>query len=247
MKLVIYMGIIDYKDVVRSISYDQHEILYNIMQMHNNGEPFECDITYSSGKFYGRYKIDTLNGEKKEIEIPYPRLKYDVCPQFEDVIKITDGESLPIDSDSINSIVIDLPFVVSPHNAPSVVNGTNSNKSNIIFKRFSSYYPWYTMPQSYEHWLSEAYRVLKNNGICIFKTQSTISGGKNIMMPYFSWMVAEKCGFYTLDEFIILAKNRLHSGKIKKQEHARKFHSHFFVFKKSTKDKPLNYFKWLEK
>ena len=60
----------------------------------------------------------------------------------------------------------------------------------------------------------------------------------------FAWMEAEKAGFYTLDEFILLAKNRLHSGKIKKQEHARKFHSHFFVFKKSVKEKPINYYKF---
>ena len=34
------MGNIKYNDVIRSISYDQHEILYNIMKMHNNGKPF---------------------------------------------------------------------------------------------------------------------------------------------------------------------------------------------------------------
>lgn len=241
------MGNIDYKDVIRSISYDQHEILFNIMKLHNNGKPFDCDMTYSSGKLYGEYYVDTLDGNKIRIEIPQPKYKYDVCPQTEDTVKIEPLGKLPLEDNSISSIVIDLPFVVSPHNAPSIVNNNGDKSKNIIFNRFSGYYPWYTMPQSYEHWINEAYRVLKNEGILVFKTQSTISGGKNIMMPYFSWMVAEKCGFYTLDEFIILAKNRLHSGKIKKQEHARKFHSHFFVFKKSLREKPLNYFKWKEK
>lgn len=241
------MGNIDYKDVIRSISYDQHEILFNIMKLHNNGKPFDCDMTYSSGKFYGEYYVDTLDGNKIRIEIPQPKYKYDVCPQTEDTVKIEPLGKLPLEDNSISSIVIDLPFVVSPHNAPSIVNNNGDKSKNIIFNRFSGYYPWYTMPQSYEHWINEACRVLKNEGILVFKTQSTISGGKNIMMPYFSWMVAEKCGFYTLDEFIILAKNRLHSGKIKKQEHARKFHSHFFVFKKSLREKPLNYFKWKEK
>lgn len=241
------MGNIDYKDIIRSVSYDQHEILFNIMKLHNNGKPFDCDMTYSSGKFYGEYYVDTLDGNKIRIEIPQPKYKYDVCPQTEDTVKIEPLGKLPLEDNSISSIVIDLPFVVSPHNAPSIVNNNGDKSKNIIFNRFSGYYPWYTMPQSYEHWINEAYRVLKNEGILVFKTQSTISGGKNIMMPYFSWMVAEKCGFYTLDEFIILAKNRLHSGKIKKQEHARKFHSHFFVFKKSLREKPLNYFKWKEK
>lgn len=238
------MANIDYCDVIRSTSYNQHEILLNIMKLHNNGNGFDCDITYSTGKFYGNFNITDKNGDKMKIEIPQPKLKYDVCPQMDDVVKIDAKGPIPIEDNSISSIVIDLPFVISPKNAPSVINGTE--KSNIIFKRFSSYYPWYTMPESYYHWISEAYRVLKNDGICVFKTQSTISGGKNIMTPYYSWMIAEQIGFYTLDEFILLAKNRLHSGKIKKQEHARKFHSHFFVFKKSKREKPLNYFKWRE-
>lgn len=62
------MGNIKYNDVIRSISYDQHEILYNIMKMHNNGKPFDCDITYSSGKFYGDYTIDTIDGNKKTLQ-----------------------------------------------------------------------------------------------------------------------------------------------------------------------------------
>ena len=238
------MGIIDYKDVIRSISYDQHEILYNIMKMHNGGKPFDCDITYSTGKFYGNYAIDTIDGTQVNIEIPEPKLKFDVYPQMEDVIKIEADGQLPLEDNSLSSIVVDLPFVVSPPNAPSVLNNKDDKKKNIIFKRFSGYYPWYTMPESYSHWLKECYRVLNNEGIVVWKSQSTISARKNIMMPYFSWMVAEKTGFYTLDEFILLAKNRLHSGKIKKQEHARKFHSHFFVFKKSVKEKPINYYKF---
>lgn len=240
------MGNIDYKDVIRSTSYSQHEILYNIMNLHNEGKPFDCNMTYSSGKFYGKYDIDTFDGNKMEIEIPQPKYKFDVCPQTTEVTKIEANGLLPLDDESIESIVIDLPFVVSPHTAPSVLNDNGVGKKNIIFKRFSSYYPWWTMPQSYEHWIKEAYRVLKNDGICVFKTQSNISARRNIMMPYFSWMVAEKTGFYTLDEFILLAKNRLHSGKIKKQEHARKFHSHFFVFKKSKKEKPIDYYTFLK-
>ena len=82
------MGNIKYNDVIRSISYDQHEILYNIMKMHNNGKPFDCDITYSSGKFYGDYTIDTIDGNKKDITIPQPKFKFDVCPQNEDIIDV---------------------------------------------------------------------------------------------------------------------------------------------------------------
>lgn len=242
------MGNINYKNVIRSTSYNQHEILADIIKMHNGGQPFECDITYSTGKFYGKYKVHTIDGETTDIEIPQPKYKFDVDPKTDDTVKIEPFGKLPIDDGIVGSVVADLPFVVSPHKAPSVLNDDGTDKKkNIIYNRFSSYYPWWAMPQSYDHWMHECYRVLKDGGILVWKTQSTISGGKNIMMPYFSWMIAEMCGFYTLDEFIILAKNRLHSGKIKAQQHARKFHSHFFVFKKSKRQPPINYFLWMDK
>ena len=58
-------------------------------------------------------------------------------------------------------------------------------------------------------------------------------------------MIAESIGFDTLDEFILLAKNRLVSGKIKQQQHARSFHSYFLVFKKSLKKK-VTYFDFMD-
>ena len=40
------------KKTIKSISYNQKEIMYNIMQLHNSGKPFEADMTYSFGAFY---------------------------------------------------------------------------------------------------------------------------------------------------------------------------------------------------
>lgn len=48
-----------------------------------------------------------------------------------------------------------------------------------------------------------------------------------------------------IDEFILLSKGgRLISGKIKCQQHARKFHSYFYVLKKSNKKK-CNYLNFM--
>jgi hypothetical protein len=43
---------------------------------------------------------------------------------------------------------------------------------------------------------------------------------------------AIKYGFYPKDLFILLAKNRLNDGRV--QQHARKYHSYFWVFKKQN-------------
>ena len=98
---------ITYNNLVKSIGYNQHSILKDIMDMHNYGKPFDADITYSKGNFYGHFKRIRNDGTEEE--------------------------------------------------------------------------------------------------------------------------------FDTLDQFFLLAKSRLHSGKIKTQQHARKFSSTFYVFKKTKK------------
>ena len=237
-----------YNDVIRSIGYNQHEILYNIMQMHNDGKPFDCDPTYSIGNFYGKFNIAKTNGETTEIEIPAPKYKFDVCPQVEGVEKIEPLGKLPLEDNSIDSICVDLPFVIScgpSMNTPDVDENGNKVKNNLISRRFASYYPVAKLLKSYKHFLKESYRVLKEDGILVWKTQGTISGSKFLVSPYYSRLIAESIGFDSLDEFILLAKNRLVSGKINKQQHARSFHSYFLVFKKSLKKK-ITYFDFMD-
>ena len=227
---------VDYNNIIKSISYDQKEIMYNIMQMHNDGKPFYADMTYSSGKFYEPKKGD-------EYFIPQPKVKLDVVPRFDDVIKLEPLGNLPFEDNSIESLVIDLPFGIAPRDSASSRLANQSGR-NVIINRFSSYYPVAELLESYYHWISEAYRVLKEDGICVFKCQSTVTGGKQLMTCEYSWFCATAIGFYTLDQYFLLAKNRLHSGKIKTQQHARKFTSTIYVFKKADKKK-IPYLRWM--
>lgn len=236
------------KDVIKSISYNQHEILYNIMRMHNEGRPFDCDMTYSIGNFYGDFNITDTNGEEIRVTIHQPKYKFDVCPQTEDTVKIEPEGDLPLEDGSIESIVIDLPFVIScgpSMQTPDYDENGKKVKNNLISRRFACYYPVANLLKSYKHWIENAYRVLKEDGILVFKCQNTITGSKFLATPYYSRLIAESVGFDTLDEFILLAKNRLISGKVIKQQHARSYHSYFLVFKKSLKKKIL-YFDFME-
>ena len=183
------------------------------------------DVTYSSGKFYE---------QSKKFYVPQPKIKMDVLPQYDDVIQIQPLEQLNIKGNSISSIVIDLPFIVAPEPI------TNKDNSNIIFKRFNSFYPKEEMFKTYYHYINEAFRVLQADGICVVKCQATVSCSTQLFLPEFVWVVAQQCGFYVLDQFFLIAKNRLHSGKIQKQQHARKYSSTFWVFKKC--DKKVDYF-----
>lgn len=230
--------------VIKSVSYNQHEILYQIMQLHNYGKGFDADMTYSKGNFYGHFNETDENGNKHEYVIPQPTYKFDVCPQVEDCVKIEPLGNLPLGDSSISSIVIDLPFVVSV--GPSLAEERIG--SNIIANRFASYYPVSELYRSYFHWIQEASRVLKDDGICVFKLQPTISGQINHQIDAFSVVAAQECGMEVEDMWILIAKQRLISGKVKNQQHARKYHSNFFVFKKakSKKYKKFNYINMIQ-
>ncbi len=205
--------------MIKSISYDQSEIIKWILQLHVPQGYIDCDPTYSKGLFY------------KNTGIPEPKYKFDIKPQFDDVIQ-ANAESLPLDSDSINCIMFDPPFLAT--SGKSLEKDNNNN--NKINKRFGVYPTEQSLHRFYVRAMYEFYRILKNNGILIFKCQDKISGGKQYMSHVFICNKAVQIGFYPKDLFILLAKNRIVAKwQLKNQKNARKFHSYFWVFEKSNR------------
>lgn len=215
-------------NIIKNVSYDQTEILHNIGILYNNGsDQFDADMTASTLGFYKKSKHN-------KYQIPEPKILMDVCPTRDDIIKITPFNKLPLEDNSINSIVCDLPFVISPKTCKSVKE--NKDGSNMISNRFSSFYPANELFENIYWWEKECFRVLKDRGILIWKMQSTVSGGRQVWSTPFSFIAATKIGFYPIDEFILMAKARLiAASKIKNQQHARKYSSTFYVFKKDDK------------
>lgn len=219
--------------VKRNISTDQSEILKWIIELYCDGNGFDCDITASELKFYGKRP-------KCKYEIPVPRILMDVYPMRDDIIKITPFNKLPLEDNSIQSIVCDLPFVCSPKTSKSKLEKREG--TNIISNRFSS---WYPMDEGYENiywWINECKRVIKEDGIVIFKMQGSVSGGIQHFLPEFSALCACDAGLYLLDQFFVEAENRLIPfSRIKKQMHARKYTATFWVLQKNdTKAKRTN-------
>lgn len=228
-------------NIIKNISFDQTEILWNIMKLYNDGKPFDCDMTASKLGFYGE--------GKGKYEIPVPKFLFDVYPQNDSITKIEKWGDLPLEDGSIHSIVIDLPFVISPANSPSAKD--TKKGSQLIASRFSAYYPVDNLYLSYYNWILNAYRVLDEGGICVFKCQSMISGGIRHNVEEFSFMAAQRVGFKMIDKFTLEAKARLISNaKMKNgQEHSRSYTSMFLVFKKKSKSmsKEFNYFDLLDR
>ena len=197
--------------MIKSISYDQEEILRWIMQLYVTSGRFDADPTYSIGTLYR--------------SLPKPVYCLDIKPCKENVIQ-ADCRALPFADSTLHSIMIDLPFLATTGRSLS------KEKGNIINRRFSVCSSETELAELYRDAIKEAHRVLKRNGILVFKCQDKVSSGKQYMMHCFVYNVAATLGFEALDLFVLLAKNRLVANWQRNQKHARKYHSYFWVFRK---------------
>lgn len=199
---------INNKTIIKSVSFDQEEIIKWIIQLYcPNG--IELDPTYSKGNFYK--------------QIPKPKLRFDIEPLSEDVTK-ADCTQLPLANNLIATIMFDPPFIASmPKDKPT----------GIISQRFGYFRNiqhelWHMYHQS----LKEFYRILKDDGILIVKSQDTISSTKQYLSHIEIINYAYSIGFYPKDIFVLIAKNRIIGKTHHNQQHARKFHCYFLVFVK---------------
>lgn len=199
---------------VKSVYNSNYEVIKNIMSLYKI-EQFDLDCTYSRGLFWK--------------DLPSPKIKSDIIPLAEDVIE-ADSEHLPFENNSIKSVMYDPPFVIS-----GKMYKENKEGSSVIAKRFEGYTTYEKLTANYFNTLQELYRVTDQDGIVVMKCQDTVSGGKNHFTHVMAMNMAMKIGFYPRDLFILLAKMRINSfgGKWSKQEHARKYHSYFWVFEKT--------------
>ena len=78
------------KEIIKSISFDEQEIIQNILNLHCDTQ-IELDPTYSKGNFY--------KGKFEE-----PLYKFDLYPQIEGVVK-ANAENLPINDNVPNATI----------------------------------------------------------------------------------------------------------------------------------------------
>jgi hypothetical protein len=203
--------------VIKSISFEQNEILRNIIKLYIEEGYFHLDPTYSKGNFY-----------KKGIK--EPDYKFDLFPQTNDTVE-SSSDKLPIDNESINSILFDPVFTVGIPNSSKGKKG-----SNIIANRFGSFKTMCNLWEYYYGSLMEFHRILKNKKFLVIKCQDSVSSSKQYLSHVEIINQAEEIGFYCKDLFILNAKTRILSGKHSNQVHARKYHSYFLVFQKLDKN-----------
>lgn len=204
--------------IIKSISFDQDELLGWILQLYVPAGRFDLDPTYSTGSFY------------RSGAVPKPALRYDLHPQNDNVVQ-GDCRKLPLADESINSMIFDPPFLATQ--GPSL----KTNEGNRINRRFGVYPTELALAELYQLSLREAYRLLKPRGILVFKCQDKVSSGKQHMTHCDIHRWACEAGFYAEDLFVLLARTRLVANWQRNQKHARKFHCYFWVFRKNERRK----------
>lgn len=202
----------DFKPI-KSVYNTNDDVISNIMKLYNI-EQFDLDCTYSTGNFW-----KNLKG---------PKIKTDLFPKNDNIIQ-ADSENLPFEDGSMKSIMYDPPFVIAGKSYRD-----NKEGSSIIAKRYEGYESYAHLTRNYYNTLKELYRITEKGGIVVFKCQDTVSGGKNHFTHCLIMNMAVNIGFYPRDMFVLHNNVRINSFGTKwtKQEHARKYHSYFWVFEK---------------
>jgi len=192
-----------------SVFNKETELLYAVLKIHNDGKPFELDPMYYKGNFY-------KDGIEK------PKYRFDIKP-FDDCEK-GDATDLPFDSNSINSMIIDPPFMFGGH-------GKQDKYYSSVTHGFMS---WKELKQLYISILKEANRILIPDGLLVFKCQD-YTDNKTTMTHclVYNWATIYY-KFYAKDLAILyLPKGKISNNKLT-QRHLRKHHSYFWIFKKKV-------------
>lgn len=192
-------------DLIRSIGYDQQEIINNILELYNNSRAIDFDPCYNLGMFY-------KNGIVQE-----PELKSDIRPLLPGVKKL-DVQYLPFE-DKFNCIIFDPPFLA------------DGGSKGRIAQRYGSFNNVLELENFYVNAFRSLRRALKKKGLLIVKCQDFVNGRRNYIILNYVLNLARDFNFKVLDLFILLAKTRP-SSRIIKQQHARKYHSYFVVLRK---------------
>lgn len=215
-------------DVVMSASVSGNaDVFPEILELHVPKGSKIADVTYGNGVFW------------RNIDLK----KYELLPT--DIANGVDCRDLPYNSGSLDALVLDPPYM------EGLLRSNKAHKAgNGGFAAFREYYSngdevshgpkWHgAVTDLYFRSGTEAYRVLRDEGIMIVKCQDEVSANRQWLTHVEIINHYEKLGFYTKDLFVVVRQNKAGITRLKRQVHARKNHSYFLVFVKVPKGKTI--------
>lgn len=212
------------------------DVFKNILCLHVKEGSKIADVTFGKGVFWNRVDLSKYNLYASDL-----CLKNDTLKKYKKIEPKTgiDCRNLPYENLSFDCLVIDPPYMESFYRedqnhiggtgayfsfreAYSSVNGSEKSEAK-----------WHdAVIEMYEKTGTEAYRVLKPNGVLIVKCQDEISANQQRLTHVEIITAYESLGFYTKDLFVVVRNNKPTVSRTLGQKHARKNHSYFIVFVK---------------
>lgn len=191
----------------KSVFENEQELLAVLFELHNEGKTIDCDPMYFKGNFY-------------KDGIDQPNLCFDLNPQYDWITK-ADATNLPLESNSLQSMILDPPFMFGGH----------GKQAQFYSSKTHGMLSWIELEKLYKGILKEAYRILQNKGLLIFKCQD-YTDSKTTMTHCLVYNWAVELGFYPKDLAILVKPNKVTNPNTT-QRHLRKIHTYFWIFIKS--------------
>ena len=201
---------------------DNAEVFPRVLDLHVPKGATIADVTYGLGVFWKKVSAND----------------YKLLPT--DLKTGVDCRRLPYKDSSIDCVVLDPPYMEGLYRRD---NGhlAGSGSHSAFRKAYSNGQETTTGPKWHDAVLdmyfasgTEAYRVLKQGGVLIVKCQDEVSANTQRLTHIEIINRYAEFGFYAKDLFVVVRPNSPCITRLKRQVHARKNHSYFLVFVKTS-------------
>jgi hypothetical protein len=175
-----------------------------------------ADVTFGKGVFWKRVPENTYDLRKS------------------DIAHGVDCRNLPYSSSSVDCVVFDPPYMHTPGGTAH----TNHQNYEVYYKNNrpttseKKYHE--AVLELYFSAAQEAYRVLTEQGIYIVKCADEVCANQQRLTHVEIINHLTKSGFVVEDLFVLVRNGKPGVSRVLKQAHARKNHSYFLVFRKSS-------------
>ncbi len=206
---------------------DNAEVFPRVLALHVPVGSKIADVTYGLGVFWRNVDLED----------------YKLIPS--DLKTGTDCRNLPYKAGSFDCVVLDPPYMEGLYRN---TNGHLAGSGTLAAFRtaYSNGQETKTGPKWHDAVLdmyyragAEAYRVLRQDGVLIAKCQDEVSANTQRLTHVEIINHYAQLGFYAKDLFVVMRTNSPCITRLKKQVHARKNHSYFLVFVKTSSPRSL--------
>jgi len=194
------------------------------------------DMTYGRGVFWRKveqeFAVHYIGGDLDRPRTMHEELYLVVANDIDSELSNThyDFRSLPEEwADRFDAVVLDPPYLYQG-GIETLKDSIDRGYKNKERSR-SGIHGVALVHQLYAAGMSEAYRVLRRKGILIVKCMDQVMSGKQVWMGWEMQRLAETLGFVSEDLFVLVNKSTP-TMRHKVQDHARRNHSYFLVFKR---------------